>query len=209
MPRPAGLAEDLMTFEDFCAVVPDGQKADLLDGVIYMASPDSRRANRITSLLTTLLETFTSARGIGGEVFVNRFAFQLDEINGPEPDVAWVAKDRLHLIGEGRMQAGPDLTVEVVSRDSRTRDWVDKRLKYESAGVREYWIIDPIQRRVEFLRLQGGRYEVVPLEENRIFRSEVVGGFWLNIDWLLTFPLPNAYHCLQEVLGEHGRRGSG
>ncbi len=44
MPHPRDLAQDLVTVEDFFRLVPDGQKADLIDGVIYMASPDSLRA---------------------------------------------------------------------------------------------------------------------------------------------------------------------
>lgn len=199
----SGPASDLLTFDDFCAIVRDGQKADLLDGVIYMASPDSNRSNQINGLLDFLVRGFVSARNLGGAVYVNRFAFQLDENNGPEPDLAWVAPDRMHLVEEGRMRGAPTVAVEIVSRDSRQRDWVDKRMKYEAAGVEEYWIIDPIQRRCEFLRRQeNGRYDVVPLEENRIFRSRMIPGFWLNIEWLLATPLPNDYQCLQELLGE-------
>jgi Uma2 family endonuclease len=199
----SGPASDLLTFDDFCAIVRDGQKADLLDGVIYMASPDSKRSNQINGFLDRLLGMYIAARGIGGEVYVNRFAFQLDESNGPEPDLAWVAPDRMHLVEEGRMRGAPTVAVEIVSRDSRQRDWVDKRMKYEAAGVEEYWIIDPIQRRCEFLRRQAnGRYDVVPLEENRIFRSTAIPGFWLNIEWLQMAPLPNVYQCLQELLAD-------
>lgn len=200
MSRPSNLAEDLVTFEQFCALVPDGQKADLIDGVIYMASPDSHRSNRITSFLTTLFEAYIAARNLGGEVFVNRFAFRLTEIRAPEPDVAYVRPERLELIEEGCMQGGPDIAVEVVSRDSRNRDYGEKRQIYQEAGVLEYWIIDPIQKRVEFLRLQNDRYELTPLEKNRIFRSEALPGFWIDTDWLLTYPLPNVYRSLQEIL---------
>ncbi len=204
MSQAPEVAKDLLTFDDFCAIIKDGEKADLLDGVIYMASPDSRRANRITSFLNSILGQFVAARRLGGEVYVNRFAFQLDEINGPEPDVAWVAEDRLHLVADGRMHGAPNVAVEVVSRDSRQRDWVDKPTKYERSGVEEYWIIDPIQSRTEFLRLQAGFYNIVPLTENRIFRSNTIDGFWLNVEWLLTFPLPNEYECLQQILGVEG-----
>ncbi len=202
MSQAPELASDLLTFDDFCAIVKDGEKADLLDGVIYMASPDSRKANRINGFLDRLLGFYVETRDIGGELYVNRFAFQLDELNGPEPDLAWVAADRLHLISEGRMHGAPNVAIEIVSRDSRQRDWVDKRHKYESAGVEEYWIIDPIQRRVEFLRLTADRYDVVPLEESRIFRSEAIPGFWLSVEWLLSDPLPKASDCLQKVLGD-------
>ena len=103
MSRPSNLAEDLVTFEQFCALVPDGQKADLIDGVIYIASPDSRRSNRITAFVCHLLTGFVGARNLGGEVFVNRFAFRLTEMRAPEPDVAYVRPERLDLIEEGCM----------------------------------------------------------------------------------------------------------
>lgn len=65
-------------------------------------------------------------------------------------------------------------------------------------------IIDPIQKRVEFLVLEEGRYELAPLEENRLFRSRVLPGFWIDVDWLLAKPLPPATRCLQAILGETG-----
>ena len=88
------------------------------------------------------------------------------------------------------MVGGPDIAVEIVSRESRQRDYGEKKQLYADAGVSEYWIVDPLQRRVEFHRLHAGRYEPVPLEQNRIFRSVVLEGFWLDVEWLLTEPLP-------------------
>lgn len=200
MIRPRNLAEDLVTFDEFCQLVPDGQKADLIDGVIYMASPDMRRSDKITKFVDHLLGGFVDARQTGGEVFGSRFAFKITEIRAPEPDVAYVRPDRLHLVEERCMNGGPDIAVEVVARDSRTRDYGEKRQLYQDAGVTEYWIIDPIQERVEFLRLSDAGYSITRLEDNRIYRSEALPGFWLNIDWLLEYPLPNAYQCLHEIL---------
>ncbi|MGH7201849.1 MAG: Uma2 family endonuclease [Planctomycetaceae bacterium] len=200
MSRPQNLAEDLVTVDEFFRLVPDGQKADLLDGVVHMASPDSNRANQLNNFLDFVVTGFVTARDLGGRVYVNRFAFELSDTYAPEPDLAYVIRERLHLIEETRMRGGPDVAVEIVSRDSRTRDYLEKKEVYREAGVGEYWIIDPLQRRVEFWRLSAGRYELVPLEENRIFRSQVLPGFWLDIEWLLSDPLPNAYCCLQEIL---------
>ena len=54
--------------------------------------------------------------------------------------------------------------MEIVSRDSRHRDYFEKKQLYQEAGTLEYWIVDPLQNRVEFYRLVEGRYELVPLE---------------------------------------------
>ena len=64
----------------------------------------------------------------------------------------------------------------------------------------EYWIIDPLQRRAEFYRLIDGRYHLAALEQNRIFRSGVLEGFWLDVEWLFADELPNEFEKLQEIL---------
>ncbi len=195
------VADDLLTVEEFCSLVSDGQKADLIDGVIYMASPDSLRANKLTGFIQFLFQGFLEARGIGGEVLFSRFAFRLGEFSAPEPDVAYVRPERVHLIGEGGMRGGPDIAVEIVSRESRHRDYELKRRLYEEAGVPEYWIVDPVQKRVEFLVLEEGRYQLAALEENRLFRSRALSGFWIDVDWLLADPLPGASACLASIVG--------
>ncbi len=201
MSSARALPKDLITFEDFCALIPDGQKADLLDGVIYVASPDSKRANEISSFLVTVVGMYVRRRKLGGQVYVQRFAFRLSDIDAPEPDVAYVSAARMQLVAEGHMEGGPDVAIEVVTRDSRNRDYLDKRRKYEEAGVAEYWIIDPLKRKAEFLRLgDDGRYRRVRLENKRIFRSRAIPGFWLDVRWLLADRVADESECLEAVL---------
>ena len=190
---------DIVTVDDFFALVPDGQKADLIDGVIYMASPDSKRNDKLGGFIKFLVQGYAVVRGLG-EVFGSRFAFELNQTRAPEPDIAFVSKARLHLVGETRMKGAPDIAVEIVARESRTRDYLEKKNLYETAGVLEYWIIDPLQRRAEFYRLIDGRFDLVPLEQNRIFRSEVLEGFWLDVEWLFADQLPSEFEKLQELL---------
>jgi Uma2 family endonuclease len=201
MANPRRVADDLLTVEQFNSLVSDGQKADLIDGVIYMASPESRRANKLTGFVYRLLQGFLEARGIGGDVLFSRYSFTLNEFSAPEPDVAYVCPERVGLVEEGCMRGGPDIAVEIVSRESRHRDYDLKRRLYEEAGVPEHWLIDPIQERVEFLVLEEDRYQLAPLEENRLFRSRALPGFWIDVDWLLADPLPSATRCLECILG--------
>ncbi len=190
MANRSRIADDLVTVEEFYHLVPDGQKADLIDGVIYMASPDSLRANDLTGFVYRLIQGFLEARGLGGRVVFSRYAFRLSELHAPEPDVAYVRAERVELVGQGSMRGAPDIAVEVVSRESRHRDYDEKRRLYEQSAVFEYWIIDPLQQRVEFLVLEGGGYQLARLEENRLFRSRALPGFWVDLDWLLAEPLP-------------------
>ena len=195
--QPLATTDDLVTFEAFCDLVEDGQKADLIDGVIYMASPDSKKANSLNLFLGNLLDGYIAAKDIDGDVFISRYACRINAVRAPEPDVGYVRPERTHLLHETYMEGGPDIAVEIVSRDSQMRDYSEKRDLYETAGVQEYWIIDSLQKRTTFLRLRNGVYEEMALDGN-IFRSEVLKDLWLKVDWLWQEPLPPLMSVLKE-----------
>jgi Uma2 family endonuclease len=141
--------------EEFFGLIPDGLKADLIDGVIYMASPDTRRRDRLGGWIKFLLQGYAAVKGLG-EVYGSRFAFTLSEFRAPEPDVAFVRTERLSLVEERAMTGGPDIAVEIVSRDSRQRDYGEKKQLYAEAGVTEYWIIDPSNNAANFIVCMRG-----------------------------------------------------
>ena len=85
-----------ITVDQFVELVDDGQKADLLDGMICMASPGSRAAAEVNAFLTSLLCLFVQERGLG-QIYGPRSAFRLAESYAPEPDFAFVPRERLHL----------------------------------------------------------------------------------------------------------------
>src|SRR5262247_4456883 len=113
-PSPLSPDSDLVTVEEFYCLVPDGQKADLIDGVIYLASPDTRRSDRLGGFIKFLMQGYAAVQGLG-EVYGSRFAFELSQFRAPEPDAAFVCTERLHLVSERRMVGGPDIAVEIVS----------------------------------------------------------------------------------------------
>ncbi len=202
MPR----AIEPATVDEFVLRVRDGQKADLLDGVIYMASLDSPRAADVNGFLHTLLNFFVCKRRLG-KVYGPRVAFRLfpgaDEHYGVEPDVAFVHQKRLHLWKGSLVQGPPDLAVEIVSPESIQRDTITKRDAYGRAGVGEYLIVELPQGRCIFLRLEQGTYrEVEP--SGTVFHSEVIQGFWLDTAWLFADELPPPQECLEKIVGAKG-----
>jgi Uma2 family endonuclease len=187
------------TFDAFCAVVPDGQKADLIDGVIYMASPDNTDAGKLFMWLAGLMYDFAQSKN-SGEVFGNRIAFRLNARNGPEPDIGYVRKSRLHLVQRGYVDGPPDLAVEIVSPESVERDHVKKRSQYQRAGVPEYWIVDELEKEVILLRLgQDGKYREVKPRKGEL-HSRAMRGFWIRTEWLWQSPLPNKRKILALLL---------
>jgi Uma2 family endonuclease len=111
--------------------------------------------------------------------------------SGREPDVVFIAKQHEDRILPGRLEGPADLVVEVVSRDSRRRDRVDKFREYAAYGVREYWTIERATRRAEFFGLGAdGQYEPLPVDDG-VFRTRVLRGFRLRIDWHWQDPTPD------------------
>jgi Uma2 family endonuclease len=195
-----------VTVNEFVLRVGDGQKADLLDGVIYMASPDSPEAADANGFLHTLLNYFVRRRKLG-KIYGPRSAFRLfpgtDETWAPEPDIAFVREQRLKLWKGSVFQGPPDLAVEIVSTESIDRDTITKRAAYERARVGEYWIIDLLQRKCTFLRLERDAYLEIETSSGA-FRSDVVKGFWLDTRWILAEELPPPDACLEKILGSPG-----
>ena len=195
----SALKKKLYTFEDFLVMVKDKEKADLLDGVIYMASPEGLDANRLFVWLIGLMDDYVEELKLG-EIFGSRVAFRLEESSGPEPDIGFVDQNRLKLKRRGFFDGHPDVAMEIVSPESVERDYHKKKLTYERHKVGEYWIIDELKEQVHLFRLDGkGKYrEVRP--KNGILRSEVIAGFWLKPGWLWQVPRPPKHKILAEIL---------
>jgi len=187
-----------LTFDDFVAIIPDGQQADLLDGVIYVASPDNTDAGDLNTWLSTVLQSFVDMRDLG-KVYAARIAYRLGPHDSPEPDLSFLAKAQLSRRQRGYIDGPPTLAIEIVSPDSVERDYVKKRMLYRKAGVREYWIVDPDAGHVTFLSLRGGKYQrIKPVKH--IYKSEAVPGFQIDERWLLTSERPVAYEVLRGLL---------
>ena len=189
------------TYEDFCALIREDQKADLIDGVIFMASPENIDANDLFGWLFAVMSIFAEERKLG-RIFGSRVACRLDDRNAPEPDILFVRHEHDDRVHRGGVEGAPDLAVEIVSPESVERDYEDKRKKYQRFGVSEYWIIDEEEKTVLLLRLSAqGRYrEVKP--RGGVLRSEVLTGFWLDPNWLWQQPRPLRLAIVQQLLAE-------
>jgi Uma2 family endonuclease len=189
------------TFEDFCYLVREDQKADLIDGVVYMASPESTDANDLFLWLSTVIYGYVERKQLG-YVFSSRVAFRLDERNGPEPDIAVVLSEHADRINRGRVVGPPDLAVEIVSPESIERDYQKKRKQYQRAGVPEYWIIDEDEQRILLLRLDARRKYGEVRARRGLYHSEILPGFYLDRNWLWKEPRPFALEIAQQLLAE-------
>lgn len=150
MPLPQ---ERIYTTDDIYTL-PDGQRAELIDGHIYYMAPPSRKHQLISGELFTRIHNYIKSKGGSCEPYIAPFAVFLneDDRNYVEPDISVIC-DTTKLTDKGCMGA-PDWIIEIVSPGSRRMDYYTKLFKYRMAGVREYWIVDPDKRRVTVYDLE-------------------------------------------------------
>ena len=187
------------TYEDFCQMVREDQKADLIDGVIYMASPENTDANKLFMWLSGLMHDYAQYHDLG-EVYGSRVALRLDKKNAPEPDITFVRKEHLSRVERGGIAGPCDLAVEIVSPDSVERDYEKKRKQYERYTIPEYWIIDEELEKVTLYRLGPNKKYREAKPRNGELRSEVLTGFWMRPEWIWQQPRPKKMDVLSHIL---------
>ena len=144
MPLPK---ESTYTIDDIYAL-PDGERAELIDGHIYYMAPPSTKHQRISSFISWKISDYIHTNHGKCEVFTAPFAVHLDETNNTyvEPDISVICNpDKLDDKG---CNGAPDWVIEIVSPSSQRMDYMIKLFKYRTAGVREYWIVDSLKNRI-------------------------------------------------------------
>ena len=132
------------TVEDIYAL-PEGTRAELIDGQIYYLAPLGRRHQNLLFSISRVIADYIDQKGGSCEVDIAPFAVFLNENdkNYVEPDISVIC-DTSKLNDRG-CNGAPDWIIEIVSPASRKMDYFTKLFKYRTAGVREYWIVDPLK----------------------------------------------------------------
>lgn len=148
------LKEDVYTIDDIYALA-EGERAELIDGHIYMMAPPNTRHQRISSYLSWKISDYIYSHKGKCQVYAAPFAVYLDETTNTyvEPDISVIC-DPNKLDDKG-CNGAPDWIVEIVSPASKKMDYLLKLLKYRSAGVKEYWIVDAEKNRVIVYNFTG------------------------------------------------------
>ena len=136
------LKTNVYTVEDIYAL-PEGQRAELIDGQIYDMAPPNRIHQDICFSLSRKIAEYIESKKGACKVYLAPFAVFLnkDSKNYVEPDISVICdKDKLDDRG---CNGAPDWIIEVTSPSDPQRDYGIKLFKYRTAGVREYWIVNP------------------------------------------------------------------
>jgi len=139
--------EEGYTIEDIYAL-PEGQRAELIDGKMYMMAPPRTNHQRVLSRLHQRIANYISLHNGDCEVFPAPFAVFLnaDDKTYVEPDISVICDK--NKIDENGCKGAPDWVIEITSPSNQSHDYLRKLKLYMDAGVREYWIVDSERNRI-------------------------------------------------------------
>ncbi len=152
------------TYEDYLGLPDDGNRHEIIDGEHFVTPAPLTKHQRISANLLGALHRHCSQTK-AGVVLAAPTDVVFSETDVVQPDLLFIIKDRRHLVTREKIQAAPDLIIEILSESTKHRDERTKRKLYERFQVKEYWIIDPELETVKIFRLQDGRYSAP--EESR------------------------------------------
>jgi len=149
-----------LTYDDLQALPDDGFRHELIDGEHYVSPAPTPKHQRIALKLTLALGNFIE-RHESGELFFAPCDVVFSPMDVVEPDLLFIARQRLALVTERNVQGAPDLVIEILSPSTRKVDEGAKRRLYERMGVREYWMADPSRETVRVYRRAGEALRLV------------------------------------------------
>ncbi len=146
--------ERIYTSEDYWNL-PEGQRAELIDGKLYSMTPPSFIHQKLIQQLGRIIGNHISTQNGECEVVPAPFAVNLnaDDKIWVEPDISIIC-DKSKLTQKG-CKGAPDWIIEIVSPSSTRMDYSVKLFKYRTAGVREYWIVNPMKKAVQTYVFEG------------------------------------------------------
>lgn len=135
----------------------DSENWEIIDGVAYNIAPSAgTRHQKISGKISS--DLFTFLKGKKCEVFYELDVF-LSEADVLKPDIMVVC-DKNKLENNG-CHGAPDFVAEILSTSTSKKDRTVKLAKYKQYGVREYWIVDPVDNIITVFKLENDRYDTL------------------------------------------------
>ena len=174
------------TAQDYEAL-PEGARYQLIEGELIVTPSATFSHQDIVYELAGLLRAFLRKHRLGEAVGAPMDVF-LDNDNAFQPDVLFIRTERLNIIKRGRVYGAPDIVMEVLSPSNAYYDLNEKKSVYERNGVREYWIVDSVDKSIDILANRESGFELI--FAGRYVgeaTSEVLPGFSVSLEHLFRF----------------------
>jgi Uma2 family endonuclease len=176
-----GAPKKQATYADYLQT-PEGGKFQLIAGEILEITSPSLYHQEILLNIISEFRHFLN-KNIIGKVFVAPLDVYFSDTEVYQPDILILLNESFSKMKENKIEGAPDLVVEVLSPYTAYYDLKHKKSIYEKYGVREYWIVDPIEKTLEIFELQNGKFiSTGELSKNEIAKSKLISGMEIGLD---------------------------
>jgi len=173
------------TFTEYL-LLPEGAPIQLIGGELVREPAPTPYHQRISGTLFLEFSKYVLERRLGA-VYAAPIDVYFDIFDAFQPDIIFISSERSGIVREKYVEGAPDMVVEILSPSSARKDLTHKMVVYERSGVREYWIVDPMDATVDLYERIDGRFTLTQqCGEGGIIRSSVVKGFSIAVETIFS-----------------------
>jgi len=182
-----------LTYEDFLDFPDDdGLRHEIIDGKHYVTPSPNTRHQVLVGRLHLEIGLYLRQHTSVGQIFLSPLDVVFTNFDIVEPDLLFVAADQADILTEQNVQGAPALVIEILSRGTKKKDEQIKRLLFERAAVREYWIVDPERDQVSvFARQEDGslsRVAMLSRDLSDVLTTRLMPGLSIQLTELFARP---------------------
>lgn len=169
------------TYSDY-EKLEEGAPVQLIRGELVNWPSATPRHQAVSGTILCELYQYVRARSLGTILAAPIDVF-LSDLETYQPDIIFIAEERREIIGSRKIEGAPDLVIEILSPSTAYYDMKQKKQTYEYSGVREYWIVDPIEMAVEIYELRDDIFIFTQYRAGTgTLHSHVVEGFSISAE---------------------------
>lgn len=179
------LAQKQFYTEDDYYTLPENVRAELIDGQIYYQAAPSRIHQRILGKLHQKIANYIDTKNGSCEVYPAPFAVKLREDRNTivEPDISVIC-DHNKLTDKGCTGA-PDWIIEIISPSNSSHDYIRKLNLYADSGVREYWIVNPMEQSVYVYYFEEDNFKTKAYTFQDKILVDVFDDLWIDFQEII------------------------
>ena len=147
--------------------LPEGTPVQLINNQLIMSPAPKDRHQKLIGTLYRRIADFVEKNNLGETRLAPSDVF-LNNENIYQPDIYFVPPEKLGGFQEDGFHGVPDLIIEILSSGSEKLDKFDKFNNYEAAGVKEYWIVDPLDNNATGYKNVSGKFEQLPEQKGQL-----------------------------------------
>lgn len=172
--------EKKYTYEDYLNITDDN-RYEIIEGVLIMVPAPVPYHQIVSQRIGFELIKFIKENKIG-ELFHAPCDVVFNNTNVVQPDIMVILNKNLQIIKEKNISGPPDIAIEILSESTAHKDLIKKRRLYEKFQVKEYWVVDPMEKLIAIYSLKNERFEEIKTySKKEKLTSPILKGFSLQL----------------------------